>query len=181
MRKDKPMNNLITGSFSDPLSADRAVQKLQQLGYPQNDITVMMTDETRSRYFEKDHGAMVAEGAGAGAGIGGVLGAIVAGVVATGSIVAVAATGGTATPLLAGPLAAALAGAGAGGIGGGMIGALVGLGFPKERADQFRNDLDRGRIIVGVDVRGGNDNQVRQAMLMEGAQNVRRELPGAVS
>ena len=79
--------------FRDRVSAERAVADLQQFGYTQNDISVMMNDQTRARDFAADTGSKAAEGAGVGAGIGGTLGAIIAAVTATGSVAAIAATG----------------------------------------------------------------------------------------
>src|SRR5258708_26897055 len=175
------MNDLITGSFADTVSAERAIDRLQQLGYQPSDISVLMNEETKSRYIAKERGESAAQGAGVGHGIGGAVGAVIAGVVATGSVVALAGTGGGAVPLVAGPLAAALAGAGAGGIGGGLVGALIGVGIPRDRAEQYQADLENGRIVVGVNVRGGSDAQARQVLQSEGAQNVQREYAGAAA
>ncbi len=158
--------------FRDRASAERAVRDLQGLGYAQNDISVMMQDQTRAREFATDTGSKAAAGAGVGAGIGGTLGAIIAAVTATGSVAAVAATGGLAAPLVAGPLAAALAGAGAGGLGGGIIGGLVGAGIPEERAKQYETDLNAGGILVGVHAQGSNATQVAQMLNTDGAVDV---------
>ncbi len=166
------MADLITGIFRDRAAAERAVADLQQLGYTQNDISVMMNDQTRARDFAADTGTKAAEGAGVGAGIGGTLGAIVAALTAGGAIVA---TGGVAAPLVAGPLAAALAGAGAGGLGGGLIGGLVGAGIPKERAVQYETDLNTGGILVGVHATAANAAQVQRVLMSEGAVDVQGE------
>lgn len=158
--------------FRDRVAAERAVADLQQLGYTQNDISVMMNDQTHMREFAADTGTKAAEGAGLGAGIGGTLGAIIAAVTATGSVAAVAATGGLAAPLVAGPLAAALAGAGAGGLGGGLIGGLIGAGIPQERAAQYETDLNAGGILVGVHAKGANAAEVGRVLMSEGATDV---------
>jgi hypothetical protein len=96
----------------DPATA--AVDRLHNLGYGRDEISVMMDDKTRERAFSSMVNAKGSEGVAAGATIGGVLGAIVAGLTASGSVAAIAGTGGLATPLVVGPLAAALAGLGAG-------------------------------------------------------------------
>ena len=166
------MSALITGMFRTRADAERAVADLQDLGYTQNDISVMMNDQTHAREFAADTGTKAAEGAGVGAGIGGTLGAIIAAVTATGSVAAVAATGGLAAPLVAGPLAAALAGAGAGGLGGGLIGGLVGAGIPNDRATQYETDLNAGGILVGVHASGVNAAQVQRVLMSEGAVDV---------
>lgn len=172
------MAGLITGMFRDRASAERAVADLQNLGYTQNNISVMMNDKTRARDFATDTGTKAAEGAGVGAGIGGTLGAIVAALTATGSVAAVAATGGLAAPLVAGPLAAALAGAGAGGLTGGLIGGLVGAGIPEDRARAYETDLTAGGILVGVHAEGANAARVQQVLMSEGAVDVQGQTPG---
>lgn len=169
------MANLITGMFHDRTSAERAVADLQNLGYGQNDISVMMQDATRARDFAADTGTKAAEGAGVGAGIGGTLGAIVAALTATGSVAAVAATGGLAAPLVAGPLAAALAGAGAGGLTGGLLGGLIGAGIPEDRAREYETGLNAGGILVGVHAEAAQESRVRQALMADGATDVRAQ------
>ncbi len=169
------MADLITGMFLDRAAAERAVADLQQLGYGQGDISVMMHDQTRARDFATDTGTKAAEGAGVGAGIGGTLGAIIAAVTATGSVAAVAATGGLAAPLVAGPLAAALAGAGAGGLGGGLIGGLIGAGIPQDRAAQYETDLNAGGILVGVHASAVNAAEVQRVLMSDGAVDVQAE------
>ena len=82
------MADLITGMFRDRLSAERAVTDLQNLGYAQQDISIMMNDQTRARDFADHTGTKATEGAGVGAGIGGTIGAIVAALTATGSVAA---------------------------------------------------------------------------------------------
>lgn len=163
------MADLITGMFNSRPAAERAVADLQNLGYTQNDISVMMNNDTHAREFAADTGTKATEGAGVGAGIGGTLGAIVAALTAGGAIVA---TGGVAAPLVAGPLAAALAGAGAGGLGGGLIGGLIGAGIPEERARGYETGLSSGGILVGVHADAANSARVRQVLETDGATDV---------
>lgn len=166
------MADLITGMFRDRLAAERAVDDLQRLGYAPHEISVLLSDETRTREFAVATGSKAAEGAGVGAGIGGTLGAIIAALTATGSVAAIAASGGLAAPLVAGPLAAALAGAGAGGLTGGLIGGLVGAGIPQERAVQYETDLNAGGILVGVHTKSINAAEVQRLLMSEGAVDV---------
>ena len=93
--------------YYDREPASAAVDRLHGLGYGRDDISVMMDDKTREKAFSALVSAKGSEGLAAGATIGGVLGAIVAGLTATGSVAAIAGTGGLATPLVVGPLAAA--------------------------------------------------------------------------
>ena len=166
------MADLITGLFHDRAEAERAVNDLQNLGYSQNDISVMMNDAGDARGFAEDTGTKAAEGAGVGAGIGGTLGAIIAALTATGSVAAIAATGGLAAPLVAGPLAAALAGAGAGGLTGGIIGGLVGAGIPEHRAHEYETGLNAGGILLGVHATDAQAPEVRRVLERDGAEDV---------
>jgi hypothetical protein len=132
----------------DPAAA--AVDRLHGLGYGREDISVMMDDKTREKAFSAMTNAKGSEGIAAGATIGGVLGAIVAGMTATGSVVAIAGTGGLAAPLVVGPLAAALAGLGAGAVAGGIVGGFVGAGIGEHRAKEIEKGLREGGILVAV-------------------------------
>jgi hypothetical protein len=141
----------VTGMFRDRDSAERAWESARARGYTDRDVDVMMSDETRDRYFKEEHvetelGNKALEGAGTGAAIGGTLGAIVAAVAAGVSTVALPGLG----LVIAGPLAAALTGAGAGAATGGIIGALVGSGIPEERAKIYDDGVRKGGIVMGV-------------------------------
>ncbi|MBV9848199.1 MAG: DUF2382 domain-containing protein [Armatimonadetes bacterium] len=166
------MADLITGLFHDRAEAERAVTDLQNLGYSQNDISVMMNDTGQARDFAEGTGTKAAEGAGVGAGIGGTLGAIIAALTATGSVAAVAATGGLAAPLVVGPLAAALVGAGAGGLTGGILGGLVGAGIPEDRAREYETGLGAGGILIGVHANDAQAAEVRRILERDGADDV---------
>ena len=136
--------------YFDRDTAAGAVDRLHGLGYGRDDISVMMDDKTREKAFSATVNAKGSEGVAAGATIGGVLGAIVAGLTATGSVAAIAGTGGLATPLVVGPLAAALAGLGVGAAGGGIVGGLIGVGIGEKRAKEYEKGLREGGIIVAV-------------------------------
>lgn len=136
--------------YYDREPASAAVDRLHGLGYGRDDISVMMDDKTREKAFSAVVNAKGSEGIAAGATIGGVLGAIVAGLTATGSVAAIAGTGGIATPLVVGPLAAALAGLGVGAAGGGLVGGLVGVGIGEKRAKDYEKGLREGGILVAV-------------------------------
>jgi hypothetical protein len=136
--------------YYDRDPATTAVDRLHDLGYGRFEISVMMDDKTRERAFSSLVNAKGSEVVAAGATIRGVLGVIVAGLTATGGIAAIAGTGGLATPLVVGPLAAALAGLGAGAAGGGIIGGLIGVGIGESHANQYERGLREGGILVAV-------------------------------
>lgn len=149
---------MVTGLFRDRESAERAYGSLASRGYSKDDVSMMMSDDTRSRYFGSDApqtelGDKAMEGAGTGAAIGGTVGAVLAGIAAIGTSIALPGLG----LLVAGPLAAAIMGAGAGGLTGGLIGALVGSGIPEERAKVYDEGIRGGGIMMGVNARADED------------------------
>lgn len=158
------LDNFETGIYDDRRSAEDAVQRLRDLGYDSDDISVLMHDKAREKHFAEKTGTHAAQGTVTGAVIGGGLGALVAGLTATGSVAAIVGTGGLATPLVVGPLAAALAGLGAGGAAGGLIGALIGVGIPEHRARVYHDRLDKGAIMIGVQPRLEDAQYVRDAL-----------------
>lgn len=150
-------NRVLTGLFRDRESAEGAYRSALDRGYTNDDINLMMTDETRDKYFADDPdselGSKALEGAGTGSAIGGTLGAIIGGIAAIGTNVLLPGLG----LIVAGPLAAALAGAGAGGLTGGLVGALIGSGIPEDRARAYEEGVKNGGIVMGVNPRTDED------------------------
>ena len=152
--------SMLTSSFRDRDSAERAYQSLSSRGYGKDDVNVLMSDETRKTHFgdntaHTDLGDKAMEGAGVGSAIGGTAGAIIGAIAAIGTSVALPGLG----LVIAGPIAAALAGAGAGGLTGGLVGALVGSGIPEEHAAEYESDIKNGGIVMGVKPRNAEDAQ----------------------
>jgi hypothetical protein len=165
-----------TELYSDREPAEAAVERLHGLGYGREDISIMMDDKTRERAFAAMTNAKGSEGIAAGATVGGILGAIVAGMTATGSVAAIVGTGGLATPLVVGPLAAALAGLGAGGVAGGIVGGFIGVGIGEHRAKQYEKGLREGGILVAVRPKSEEHRvTVRRALGDEGGTYRRTE------
>src|SRR5687768_4219117 len=149
-------NRMLTGLFRDRDSAERAYRSLNDRGYGKDDINLLMSDDTRKKYFAGDDtelGSKAWEGAGKGAAIGGGVGATLAAIAAIGTTLALPGIG----LLIAGPIAAALAGGGAGALTGGLVGALVGAGIPEEHAKHYEKGLKEGGIVMGVNPRSTED------------------------
>jgi hypothetical protein len=151
-------SRLVTGMFRDRESAERAYGSLASRGYSNDDVNLLMSDETRKKHFtddgrETELGTKAAEGAGKGAAIGGGVGATLAAIAAIGTSVALPGLG----LVVAGPLLAGLAGAGAGGATGGIIGALIGAGIPEERVKHYEEGVRNGGIVMGVNARNDED------------------------
>src|SRR5688572_3197125 len=151
-------SRILTGLFNDRESAERTYNSLKARGYTDDEIHVMMSDQTRDRYFrdsvvKTELGSKELEGAGVGGAIGGGLGALVGALAAIGTNLVLPGLG----LVVAGPLAAALAGAGAGSLTGGLIGALIGAGIPEERAKVYEHGIKNGGIVMGVHPRTDED------------------------
>jgi hypothetical protein len=143
---------LTTQLFSDRESAEKAYEDLSSRGYGDKDINVVMSDDTRVKYFndpsarQTELGNKAAKGAGVGGAVGGTAVGIAAAVAAAGASIAIPGLG----LVIAGPLAAGLAGAGAGAAAGGLVGAMVGWGIPEERVKDYEAGIKKGGILVGV-------------------------------
>lgn len=152
---------LLTGMFGDRESTERAYNNLHSRGYTDKDINLIMSDDTRKKYFKDEDteiGTKAMEGAGKGSAIGGTLGAVAGVIAALGTSLIIPGLG----LVIAGPIAAGLAGAGAGGITGGLIGALIGSGIPEERAKLYETGVKDGRIVMGVKPKNQEDAEYFQ-------------------
>jgi hypothetical protein len=141
MAKDD--GKLVTGVFAHRSDATRAIQALEERGFRDDEISLLMSDAV-GEDFKIEDSSKAAEGVAAGAASGGVIGALIGGLTAVGTI----ATGGGL--LVAGPLVAILAGGGAGAGVGGVIGGLAGAGMTEYEAKLFAKELDDGKILVAV-------------------------------
>jgi uncharacterized protein YjbJ (UPF0337 family) len=151
--------HLVTGLYEKPEHARQAYHELTtRHGYKGDDISVVMTDETRKQHFgdvtpgtEFKEGTKAAEGAGIGGGIGLGIGAALGALVAAATSIAIPGVG----LLVAGPIAGAIAGAGAGGATGTLLGALIGVGIPEKRAVEYERGIKEGGIVLGTRARDG--------------------------
>ncbi len=154
-RREEP--GMLTGLFRDRESSESAYKDLRDRGYSDDEINVIMSDDTRDKYFrdnpDSELGNKALEGAGVGSIIGGSLGALVGGIAAIGTNVLLPGLG----LVVSGPILAALAGAGAGGATGGLAGALIGWGIPEERASLYESGVREGGTVLGVTPRTTED------------------------
>ena len=155
----KHEGGFLTGLFTDKDSSESAYKSLRDRGYSDDDINVIMSDDTRKNYYgdgtvvESELGSKAAEGTGIGGAIGGTLGAIIGGIAAVGTNLVLPGLG----LVVWGPVAAALAGAGAGSLTGGLVGALIGWGIPEERAKIYEDGIKTGGTVIGVKPRSDED------------------------
>jgi hypothetical protein len=148
---------MVTSSFKDRDSAEHAFAELQSRGYTDDEIHVVMSDDTRKRLFtpaevkdskmiEQEHGHQTLAGAGVGGAVGGAVGATILALITAGAALTIPGIG----LVIVGPLAGALAGGATGAAAGGLIGTLVGAGIPDDRARIYEKDLRDGSILLGV-------------------------------
>lgn len=144
-------DHVVTALFTSREDADQAYNALLANGVRPDDVSVVMSKETRERHFEgnareTELGNKATEGAGVGGAIGGTVGGILGALAAAAAPVVFPGIG----IVLSGPLAAALAGAGAGGLGGSLIGGLIGAGIPEERVKEYESGIREGGILLAV-------------------------------
>jgi hypothetical protein len=146
MRSESPSKNKVhVGVFNWIGAADRAVVDLVAAGFPKERITVICPTCTKEKYedYHKQEpaGAHTVTGVATGGGIGALLGGLVA-------AAAMAASGGTAL-LIAGQM---FAGSGVGAVVGGFVGAMMTRGMEPEVADYYDQALQKGQILVAVEL-----------------------------
>lgn len=165
-------SKLVTGLFRSRVAAEAAVDAIMRRDYAREDISVLMSEATRTKEFGLQTRTHAADGMGIGGAVGGAVGAVLAAIAAVGTTLFLPGI----NLLIAGPIAAALAGAGAGGATGGLIGALIGAGIPEYRAKVYDAELRGGGILIGVEARNDEDIDRLESLLGElGAQHVRAE------
>jgi hypothetical protein len=174
--------SFVTGMYDSPETAGRAYEDLTtRHGYRPDDISVLMSEDTRSRYFgdvrpgeefaKTGGGSKAAEGAGIGGGIGMGVGAAIGAIVAAATAIAIPGLG----LVVAGPIAGAIAGAGAGGATGTIVGALVGAGIPEDRAAEYERGIKQGGIVLGTRPRDdAHAASLEKDFSSYGARDVRR-------
>lgn len=166
----------VVGLFDSQADAERAIKRLKDEGFSENQIGVAMRDRGAQKDLIEGTGTQAAEGAATGALSGGVLGGAI-GLLAGVGALAIPGIG----PIIAGgALASTLAGAGIGAAAGGLLGALVGMGVPEEDAKHFDQGFQAGGTLVTVNA-GSRAEEARSCLLESGADlgSVGRTLTGS--
>jgi uncharacterized protein (TIGR02271 family) len=154
----------VVGLFHNQADAERAIERLKEAGFSENQIGVALKDRDRQQDLIEGTGTQAAEGAATGAIGGGVLGGVI-GLLAGVGALAIPGVG----PIIAGgTLASTLAGAGIGAAAGGLLGALVGMGVPEEDAEHFDRGFRAGGTLVTVDAKDRAD-EARSCLYESGA------------
>ena len=157
---------MVTGLFKSRDGAECAYRSATELdGYERTDINLVMSDETRQRFFSSETrpdtelsskvdepttgSTKLADELGGPAG--GAVGTIAPVLAAVGTLVLVPGIA------VAGPIAVALAAAGAVGLAGGLIGALTNWGIPEDRIHSYDKGIREGGILMGVRPHSASD------------------------
>lgn len=139
------MTTTMIATYEALPQAERAASRLVEEGFPDSQISMLVSDATKEKHLAMQKRTKAPEGAATGAAIGGVTGALIAGLTTVAGIV-VPGLG----LLVVGPLIAALAGAGAGGALGGLVGGLTGLGFTEIEAKMVEDALRNGNVALAA-------------------------------
>lgn len=145
------MHKVLVGIFETVNEANNVISRLREIGYSDDDITVLAKDKEKMDHLEGD-----VDKVGAGAAIGGTIGGIAAAIPALGLL----AIPGIGPILAAGPIAVILGGVLAGGVAGGLIGAFAKMGINEEDAKKYEYQLEQGKIIVLVENRENMRDEV---------------------
>jgi hypothetical protein len=159
------VRRMVTGLFREIDSAERAYRAAIERGYLKSEINVVMSDQTRDRYFprslkvetgladqaEAGTGQTKGSAAELGGPVGGTVGTIAPAVAAVGAALLIPGL------VIAGPVAIALAAAGAVGVAGGLIGALADWGVPQGRMEEYAEGIRQGGILLGVKTHSDED------------------------
>lgn len=145
-------NNPIVGVFEEAEDAERAINALRDLGFPESQIGVTgkdwRTEEGTEQGTDDSYAAEgTAAGLAGGAGIGLLwgLGAVSGMMPVIGPAIA------------AGTLAALISSAAAGAAAAGLGGMLIGMGVPREEATFYESEHAQGRVVVTVHSEGRAD------------------------
>jgi len=156
---------IVTGLFHDPSATCTAVDALLSKGFVPDEISILMTDSTRSSAFtiaeaklDGDEPPLTAS----------VAGATVADIVSTASLVLPGLTF-----LAAGPLASVLAGAADGVAADTLVGLLGGLGFRENEARFVQRELEQGGILIGVKTTSTNAMLAKKILRRHGGNALR--------
>lgn len=161
--------SVLTALFRDMTSAERAYQAALDLGFAPSDVNVLMSEQTRKQYLASSPvhtplGEKASEPAPEasksaeklGGPAGGTMGTVAPAIAAVGAALLIPGLG----LAVAGPIAIALTAAGTVGVATGVIGALTNWGIPKDKAEQYQNNVRKGGIVIGVKPKTDEEGRV---------------------
>jgi hypothetical protein len=168
------MTHLTTGTFYDAQTANKAVNAIIAMDYPRDRINVILSRQTRQRFWDagsRDHERVRATTMGGSSDD--IIGSLLANEASRDRDRASTSTGSDDADALivVGPSAATPPGDGTDSVGR-ALDALTRLGFPRGDAERLRNDIRSGGIVVGVSTSNGDGAVVERVMRNNDARNV---------
>jgi hypothetical protein len=139
-------NTAVFGIYPNTIAAESAVDQLVTAGFPNEDVSVLMSDVDSTKDFAHEKATKAPEGTAVGVTTGGVVGGTLGLLAGLGAL----AIPGVGPLIAAGPIMGALAGLGVGGAVGGLVGALVGMGIPEYEAKRYEGRVKDGGILLSV-------------------------------
>ena len=126
--------------------AESIVKNLKEVGFTNNDISVLFPDKTTTKDFAHEKHTKAPEGAAIGGSVGLGTGAVIGLLAGIGAL----AIPGVGPLIAAGPIMGALSGAAVGAATGGLAGALIGLGIPEYEAKRYEGKITGGSALISV-------------------------------
>lgn len=170
------MAEIVLGIFSDRISADQAVNDLQNAGYGTRDISIITQDV---RETDENGGGETVKGALSGATTGGIIGGV-AGLLVGVGVIAIPEMG---TFLAGGPIVAILgltgaaattvSGALTGVVVGGLVGGLASLGVSVEETRVYEERIREGAVLIAVPLEGKDEDRILEILEDHGADQTR--------
>jgi len=134
-----------TGAFDTVAQADRAIRNLLAAGFSKDQLAVICPAKFKDHFLPDAPQAEVPKADAAGIlAIGGAMGATLGGLVLAATVI----TGG-----VAGVVTAAVF-IGGGAFAGAFSNLIVSKGYEQEADDHYKQAIERGQIVVGVEVHG---------------------------
>ena len=160
--------DIITATFKDRVSSEAALRSLENIGVRSEQVSLVMTDETRHNHFKLDEDSKADEGAISGAALGGIAGALLS-VLTTAGAMAIPGL----NLVVTGPLVAALASLGAGALAGGVVGGLIGAGIPEHEAKLYEKEIRNGGVLLAVEAHDDQQkNRIKEVLKTADAYNI---------
>lgn len=162
------MTSYITATFKTRPAAEQTLMELEKIGITDEQIGLIISDETRGSTFNMEESNKTEEGFTAGATTGGVVGTII-GALSTATAMAIPGV----NIVVSGVVVSMLAGLGAGATTGGLVGALAGAGITEHEAKVLEDEVKNGSILIAV--KPENDDQkekIKETLERQDAYNL---------
>lgn len=143
------MAETVTAVYGSHSAAIQGVDALRAEGFRGDQISILVPDPREAEGFGEELGIRVIQAGSLGIATGGLMGGLAGLAGLTGLLIP-----GAGLIVAAGPLATALVGAIGGATVGGFVGMLVGLGLPRNAAEEYLRALREGQTVVMVHPEG---------------------------